>query len=184
MDEKQQVEAADDLQDALASLMAVEPSPEFAARVRQRIAGDADVRQGRFVSLVLPGLAAAAVVVLGVLLIFTGTRRIAPERPMPDGAATSVSQPASGTSAPSEPAAVAPQAGTDRPLSSRETEIVAIQQLLSAAQAGRFEFELGTGGSASGRRALARRSDFAAAHRDDADWHEQFVRMRSPHESS
>ena len=34
----------------------------------------------------------------------------------------------------------------DRPLSSRETEIVAIQQLLSAAQAGRFEFELAPAG--------------------------------------
>jgi hypothetical protein len=145
MDEKQQVEASDDLQDALASMMAVEPSPEFAARVRQRIAGDADGRQERFVSLVLPGLAAAAVVVLGVLLIFTGTPRIAPERPMPDGAATSVSQPASGTFAPSEPVAVEPQAkGTDALVP--RNEIAAIQQLLSAAQAGRFEFELAPAG--------------------------------------
>ena len=142
MDEKQQVEAADDLQDVLASLMAVQPSPEFAARVRQRIAGDVDGRQGRFVSLVLPGLAAAAVVVLGILLIFTGTRRIAPERPMPDGSATSVSQPASGTPAPSETVAVAaPHAMGPDALVPR-SEIVAIQQLLSAARAGRFEFEL------------------------------------------
>ena len=142
MDEKQQVEAADDLQDALASMMAVEPSPEFAARVRQRIAGDADVRQGRFVSLVLPGLAAAAVVVLGVLLIFTGTRRIAPERLMP--AATRDSERAPAESAPSsEPAAVVLVQQEERPAALvPRNEIVAIEQLLSAAQAGRFEFEL------------------------------------------
>ena len=146
MDEKQQVEAADDLQDALASMVAVEPSPEFAARVRQRIAGDADVRQRRFVSLVLPGLAAAAVVVLGVLWIFAGTRRIAPERPMPDGAATSVFQPAPGTSAPSETIVVAaPQEKEPTALVPRN-EIAAIEQLLSAARAGRFEFELAPAG--------------------------------------
>ena len=142
MDEKQQVEAADDLQDALASMMAVEPSPEFAARVRQRIAGDADVRPGRFVSLVLPGLAAAAVVVLGVLLIFAGTRRIASEGPMP--AATRDLERAPVESAPSpEPSAgvVVQQEEQPTPLVPRN-EIVAIQQLLSAAQAGRFEFEL------------------------------------------
>jgi hypothetical protein len=142
MDEKQQVDAADDLQDALASMMAVEPSPEFASRVRQRIAGNADVRQGRFVSLVLPGLAAAAVVVLGVLFVFTGTRRIAPERLMP--AATRDSEPAPVESAPSsEPAAVVVVQQEERPTALvPRNEIVAIQRLLSAAQAGRFEFEL------------------------------------------
>ena len=142
MDEKQQVEAADDLQDALASMMAVEPSPEFAARVRQRIAGDADVREWRFAPLVLPGLAAAAVVVLGILLIFAGTRRIAPERPMP--AATRDSEPAPVESVPSsEPAAGVVVQQEEQPTALvPRNEIVAIRELLSAAQAGRFEFEL------------------------------------------
>ena len=142
MDEKQRVEAADDIQDALASMMAVEPSPEFVARVRQRIAAGADAREWRSVRLVLPALAAAAVLVVGVL-IFTGTRRIAPERLMPD-AATREPVPAPGLPTPSSDAAaaVALRQGEGPPALVPRNEIIAIQQLLSAAQAGRFEFEL------------------------------------------
>ena len=81
MDEKQRVEAADDIQDALASMMAVEPSPEFVARVRQRITAGADAREWKSVRLVLPALAAAVVVVVGVLLIFTGNQAHCPGTP-------------------------------------------------------------------------------------------------------
>ncbi len=137
MDEKQQVEAADDIQDALASMMAVEPSPEFVARVRQRIAAGADDREWRSVRLVLPALAAAAVLVVGVL-IFT-----APERLMP-AAAMREPVPAPGLPTPSSDAApaVALRQGEGPPALVPRNEIIAIQQLLSAAQAGRFEFEL------------------------------------------
>lgn len=142
MDEKQQVEPAGDIQDTLASLMAVEPPPGFAARFRQRIAADADAREWKPVSLVVPALAAVAVVVLGMLLIFTGTRRIEPEQRMP-GAATRASESApDGAARSSEPAAiVAFQEQPPSPLVPRN-EIVTMQRLLSAAQADRFQFEL------------------------------------------
>src|SRR5262245_52784648 len=105
MDEKRQVAEPDDIQDALASMMAVEPSPAFAARVRQRIAADADVPAWRFVHLVLPALVTTAVVMLCVLLTFAITRRSGPERARP--AVTRVSEPEPVASAPSpEPAAV------------------------------------------------------------------------------
>jgi len=140
MDEKQQIEAADDVQDELASLMAVEPSPAFAARVRQRIAADADAPDWRSVDLALPVLAVAAVVAFGVLLIFTMNRRTAPEHQMSAAATRNAEAAASDLSTPAvvtasrqkeEPPAVVPR-----------SEIVAIQQLLSAARSGRFEFEL------------------------------------------
>jgi hypothetical protein len=141
MDEKQ-VEAADDIQNVLASMMAVEPSPEFTARVRQRMAADADAREWRAAHLVLSALAAAAVVVLGVLLILTGSQRIAPEPLMPT-VATSDLEPEPRVSGSSEPAAAAAprQEEAPRALVPRN-EIVTIRRLLSAAQAGRFEFEL------------------------------------------
>jgi hypothetical protein len=141
MDEKQQVAA--DIQDALASMMAVEPSPEFVARVRQRITADGDAREWRPVHLVLPALAVAVVVVVGVLLIFTGTRRIAPERLMP-ALATRHLEPAPRVSTPSsEPAAAAALRQDEQPAALvPRNEIVAIQRLLAAAQADRFEFDV------------------------------------------
>jgi len=143
MDEKQRVEAADDIEDALASMVAVEPSPEFAARVRQRIAAGAGAREWRAVHVVLSALAAAAVVVLGVLSIFTGSQRIAPEPLMPT-VATRDLEPAPGVSTrSSEPAAIVAVQREERPTALvPRNEIVAVRQLLSAAQAGRFEYEL------------------------------------------
>jgi hypothetical protein len=139
MDTKQDV----DLQVALSSLMAVEPSPEFAARVRQRIAADARVREWRSGSRVMPALAAAAVVVLGGVLIVTGNRRVVPERATTP-IATRDLEPASVvvTEAPEQaPPAVPREEATRRALVPRD-EIVAVERLLSAARAGRFEFEL------------------------------------------
>lgn len=134
MDEKQQVEPAGGIQDALTSLMAVEPSPGFTARVRQRIAADADAREWRPIYLIVTALGAVAIVVLGVLLTITGTRRIAPEQLMSD-VPTRVAGPESAVSAPSSE----PERSTA--LIPRN-EIIAVQQLLSAAQAGRFAYEL------------------------------------------
>jgi hypothetical protein len=144
MDEKQQIEAADDVQDVLASLMAVEPSPEFAARVRQRIAADADALEWRSVHLALPVLAAAAVVAFGVLLIFTVDRRVAPAHQMPASATRTVEPAASDLSTPVlEPAVVAVSRQEEEPPALvPRGEIVAVQRLLSAARAGRFEFQL------------------------------------------
>jgi hypothetical protein len=140
MDEKQQIEAADDVQDVLASLLAVEPSPQFTARVRQRIAADADARDWRSVRLALPALAAAAVVVFGVLLIFTGNR---PQRLMPASAAPTVEPlPDLSTPAPAAAVVAAPLREEQPPALVPRGEIVVIQQLLAAARAGRFEFEL------------------------------------------
>ena len=142
MDEKQQVEPTGDIHDALASMMAVEPSLGFAARVRQRIAADADAREWKPVALVVPALAAVAVVVLGILLIFTGSRRIAPERLMPGSAR--VSEPGPVMPAPwSGPAAVVAIQPEQPPIPLvPKNEIVTMQRLLSAAQADRFQFEL------------------------------------------
>lgn len=144
MDEKQQIEATDDVQDVLASLMAVEPSPEFEARVRQRIAADADAPDWRSGHLGLPVLAAAAVIAFGVLLIFTVDRRIAPAHQMPASATRTVEPAASDLSTPAlEPAVVAASRQEEKPPAVvPRGEIVAIQQLLSAARSGRFEFEL------------------------------------------
>jgi len=144
MDEKQQIEAADDVQDVLASLMAVEPSPQFAARVRQRIAAGADAADWRSVRPALPVLAAAAVVAFGVLLIFTVNRRIVPAHQMPTGATRTVEPAASDLSTPAPATAVvaAPRQEETAPALLPKGEIVAIQQLLSAARSGRFEFEL------------------------------------------
>jgi hypothetical protein len=142
MDEKQQIEAAGDVQDELASLMAVEPSPEFSARVRQRIAADAGARDWKSVHLAVPALAAIAVVVLGFVLVLTGSRRVAPEPPTPE-AVTRVVQPAPAPSAPAAAVVAAPRRQIDDPPALVPTgEIVAVRQLLSAARAGRFEFEL------------------------------------------
>ena len=144
MDEKQQIESADDVQDVLASLMAVEPSPDFAARVRQRIAVDADAPDWRSVHLALPVLAAAAAVAFGVLLIFTVDRRIAPAHQMPASATRTVEPVASDLSTSVlEPAVVAASRQEEKsPAIVPRGEIVAVRQLLAAARAGRFEFEL------------------------------------------
>ena len=143
MDEKQQVETADDVQDALASLMAVEPSPGFVARVRQRIAADAGVREWSAGRLVLPALAGAAVVVLGVLLVKTGTTRIVPGRGAPAVATRDFQAAPSVPTAASMPAvAVAVQQEARPTAFVPQDEIVTMQRLLSAAQAGGFEFEL------------------------------------------
>ena len=144
MDEKQQIEAADDVQAVLASLMAVEPSPQFAARVRQRIAAGADAADRRSLHLALPVLAAAAVVAFGVLLIFTVNHRIEPAHQMPTGATRTVEPAASGRSTPAPATAVvaASRQEVEPPAVVPRGEIVAIQQLLSAARSGRFEFEL------------------------------------------
>jgi hypothetical protein len=142
MDEKQHIETIDDIQDALASMVAVEPSPEFAARVRQRIAGGVQPREWRGEHLVLPALATAAVLVLSGLLIVSETRRVAPERAI-SGMATRDGEPATGISRPPpEPSAseVPPQAELAALVP--RNEVVAVERLLSAAQAGRFEFEL------------------------------------------
>ena len=139
MDEKHDI----DIQASLTSMMAVEPSPEFAARVRQRIAADRGAREWRFVHLVIPALAATAVVVLGMVLILTGHRRVAPERVIPPSAIRDV-EPVSVVSMPAaEQARIAvPVDGlTPRALVPRN-EIVAVEKLLAAAQAGRFEFEI------------------------------------------
>lgn len=140
MDENHQVEAADEIQDALASMMAVEPSPDFAARVRQRIAADAAVRQWSARQFV-PALAAAAVVALGVLVIFNGTRRMTRE-PLVPAATTREVAPAPAVSMPL-PELAAAVAGPQEPLPALvpRNEILAIRRLVADAQAGRFEFE-------------------------------------------
>ena len=143
MDEKQQLGAVDDIQAALASMIAVEPSPEFAARVRQRIAAAAGAREWRSAFLAIPALGAAAVVALVVVLIFTGTRRVGVDRPIPS-IATRHHEPApvvSSAEATPMPAAVPPTELTAGVLVP-SNEIVAVERLLSVAQAGRFEFEL------------------------------------------
>ena len=138
MDEKHDI----DIQASLTSMMAVEPSPEFAARVRQRIAADGGAREWRSVYLAIPALA-AAVVVLGMVLILTGHRRVAPERVIPPSAIRDV-EPVSVVSMPAAEqarSAVPVDGLTPRALVPRN-EIVAVEKLLAAAQAGRFEFEI------------------------------------------
>lgn len=146
MDQKQpiEVEVADDVQDELTSLMAVEPSPEFAARVRQRIAADAAAPDWKSAHFALPVLAAAAVVAFAVLLIFTVNRRIAPVHQMPAGATRTVEPAATDVSTPVlEPAVVAASRYEEASAAVvPRGEIVVIQQLLSAARSGRFAFEL------------------------------------------
>ena len=139
MDEKHDI----DIQAALATMMAVEPSPEFAARVRQRIAADRGAREWRAVHLVIPALATAAVVVLGMVLILTGGRRVAPEPVTPASAIRDVepvpivSMPAAEQARSAQPVeGLTPRAIVPR------NEIVAVEKLLAAAQAGRFEFEI------------------------------------------
>lgn len=128
MDEKHDI----DIQASLTSMMAVEPSPEFAASVRQRIAADRGAREWRSVHLVIPALAATAVVVLGMVLIVTGHRRVAPDRQMPAAATRDLElAPAAESRDETRPRALVPR-----------NDIVAVERLLSAAQAGRFEFEI------------------------------------------
>jgi hypothetical protein len=138
MDKKHDI----DIQAALASMMAVEPSPEFAARVRQRIAAERGAREWRSIHLVIPALA-AAVVVLGMVLILTGNRRVSPERVMPASAIRDVEpEPIVSMPAGEQARSAVPVDGpTPRALVPKD-EIVAVEKLLAAAQAGRFEFEI------------------------------------------
>jgi hypothetical protein len=142
MDEKPQVETAD-IEDALTSMLAVEPSPGFAARVRHRIAADSETRAWKSAQLIVPALAAAAVIVAGVLVIFSGTRRLVPEPVMP-AAATRDQAPVPGVATPaSEAAAVVTVQQEERPAALvPRNEIIAVQRLLSVARAGRFEYAL------------------------------------------